>query len=143
VKYRFVDDVRAVSLQDPCTIELRKTFPAGDDVFSGPWAGDRVPNSIILEFIAMAGGYLVLQRLDWRKLPLLVRVAECRYEDTAVAGAPLTARARVHALSAGDPTMAEVTGDVHAGDRLVASGRLLYLCVPVPEGDLGAYRPGS
>ena len=141
LRYRFVDDVRAISLDEPSWVEVAKTFPPGDDVFSGPGGEAAVPGTMLLELVTMAGGWLVLQRLEWQRLPLLMKVPECRFHGTAAPGEALTARARLRALSTADPFLAEVAGDVTGSDGLLAEARLIYLCFAVPGLDLAAARP--
>jgi hypothetical protein len=102
-----------------------------------------VPGSLLLELVTTAGGWLVLHRMDWQRLPLLIKVPECRFVGSASAGEPLTARARLHALSTADPFLAEVSGEVHGRESLLVTARLIYLCYAVPGMDLASARPAS
>lgn len=141
MRYRFVDQVDALELGDPAWIEVTKTFDADDDAFTGPAGSRRVPNSLVLELLAMTGGYLVFRRLDRSRLPLLLKAPEVRFEAPVQPGERLCARAELRGLS--DPRegvgMAEASGEVHVGPRRIASGRLLYACVAVPGIGLPAY----
>ena len=134
MKYRFIDEIVSLDTRDPASISVRKTFAPGDDALSGPLGPDRVPNSLLLELLAMTGGHLLFSRLDRQRLPLLVKVHECRFEGTARAGVALEARASLDgvgtASSAG--TLAETSGEVLADGVRVAAARLLFLCVSVP-----------
>ena len=137
MKYRFIDEILMLQTRDPAAIRVRKTFPVGDDGLSGPLGPDRVPNSLLLELLAMTGGHLLFNRLEGRQLPLLLKVHECRFETFARPGVALEARASLHAVgaAAGGATMAEASGEVVAGDVRVAAARLLFLCVSVPALD--------
>lgn len=141
MRYRFVDGVTSLELRDPSRIEVVKAFDAADDLFTGPAGSRRVPNSIVLELLAMTGGYLAFRRLDASRLPLLVKAPEVRFEAPARPGGWLVARAELSGLS--DPrdgvVMAEASGEVVDGATRIASGRLLYACVAVPGIDLRAY----
>jgi hypothetical protein len=141
MRYRFVDEVLALELGDRPRIEVAKTFARGDDALSGPLGSDRVPNSLLLELLAMTGGHLAFRHGGARRLPLLLKVPDCRFEGVARPGE----RLRAIAALAGTSTlsegagMAEATGEVFAGTTRVAAGRLLYLCVAIPGVDLAAF----
>ena len=140
MRYRFIDEILALELGDRPRIEVAKTFACGDDALSGPLGPDRVPNSLILELLAMTGGQLALKHGGGRRLPLLLKVPECTFETPARAGERLRAIASLEGVSAvsGDAAVAEARGEVLAGDTRVAAGRLFYICVSVGGADLEA-----
>ena len=143
MRYRFVDEVLALDLGARPRIEVAKTFAPGDDALSGPLGPDHVPNSLLLELLAMTGGHLAFRHGGARRLPLLLKVPECRFEGVARPGERLRAVAALEGTStlSDDAGMAEATGEVFAGATRVAAGRLLYLCVAVPGVDLTAFLP--
>lgn len=140
MRYRFIDHVLSLTLEAPLRIETAKVFAPGDDAFSGPLGPERVPNSLILEFLATTGGYLLFRHLGRERLPLLLKLPECRFEGAGSAGDRLRAIAEVRAVSAaaGAAVLAEASGEVFAGDARVAAARLLYVCVRIPGVDPGA-----
>src|SRR6266516_1612673 len=99
MRYRFVDEVLALDLGAAPRIEVAKTFAPGDDAFSGPLGRDRVPNSLLLELMAMTGGHLAFQYGGAQRLPLLLKVPECRFEGAARPGVRLRAVARLEGTS--------------------------------------------
>jgi hypothetical protein len=141
MRYRFIDEVLALDLGPRPRIEVAKTFAPGDDALSGPLGADRVPNSLILELLAMTGGQLAFRHGGSRRLPLLLKIAECRFETPARPGTRLRAVAALEGTSvlSDEAGMAEATGEVLAGGERVAAGRLLYVCVAVPDADLAAF----
>ena len=141
MRYRFVDEVVSLTLGAAPRIEVAKTFARGDDAFSGPLGSDRVPNSLILEMLAMTGGHLAFRQAGATRLPLLLKVPACRFEGVARAGERLRAVAHLEGTSrlSEDAGMAEARVEAFTGDTRVASGRLLYLCVAVPGVDLTAF----
>lgn len=141
MRYRFVDEVVSLDLGARPRIEVAKTFAPGDDLLSGPLGADRVPSSLLLELLAMTGGHLAFRHGGGRRLPLLVKVPDCRFDGIARAGERLRAISTLEAMSpvTDDPGMAEATGEVFAGATRVAAGRLLYMCVAVPGVDLTAF----
>jgi len=140
MRYRFVDEIVSLELEPRARIEVSKTFAPGDDALSGPAGPDRVPHSLILELLTMAGGHLIFRRLGEGRLPLLLKVREACFEGSARPGLPLRAVADLLGSSrAADGTvLAETSGAVYAGTEQIARARLLYLCVSVPGVDLRA-----
>ena len=141
MRYRFIDTVVALDLGDRPRVSVEKTFPAGDDAFSGLAGPDRVPNSLVLELQAMTGGHLLWHRFGRRRLPLLLKIQHCRFAGRAHAGERLSSHAELVGVTE-DPrgvVLAEATTDVSADGRQVAAGRLLYVCVEVPGVDLATY----
>jgi len=140
MRYRFVDEIVSLDLGPAARIEIRKTFPPGDDALSGPAGPDRVPDSLVLELLAMAGGHLIFRRLGETRLPLLLKAREACFDGCARPGVPLRAVAELIASApASDGAMlAETRGAVYAGTEQIARGQLLYLCVSVPGVDLRA-----
>jgi len=141
MRYRFIDEVLSLDLGARPRIEVAKTFAAGDDALSGPLGPDRVPNALILELLAMTGGHLAFRHGGSRRLPLLLKVPECRFEQPARAGDRLRAIAQLEGTSrlSDDAGMAEARVEAFAGSVRLAAGRLLYLCVAVPGVDLAAF----
>ena len=141
MRYRFVDEVLSLDLGAYPRIEVAKTFLSGDDAFSGPLGADCVPNSLVLELLAMTGGHLAFKQGGARRLPVLLKVPDCRFEGVARPGERLRAVAHLEGTSelSEDACMAEARAEVFSGATRVASGRLLYLCVAVPGVDLAAF----
>ena len=86
MRYRFVDEIVSLTLDGAPRIEVVKRFDASDDIFSGPQGPERVPESMLLELMATTGGHLLFRHLGERRLPLLLKVAECRFEGWVPAG---------------------------------------------------------
>src|SRR5437899_8851622 len=83
MRYRFIDKVVSLALDGRPRIEVEKTFHGDDDAFTGPSGPARVPASLLLELMAMTGGHLVFHHLGGNRLPLLLKVPECRFERAA------------------------------------------------------------
>jgi 3-hydroxymyristoyl/3-hydroxydecanoyl-(acyl carrier protein) dehydratase len=144
MRYRFIDKVTSLTLDGRPRIEVMKTFDPGDDAFSGPSGQGRVPESLLLELMAMTGGQLIFRHLGEHRLPLLLKVQECRFDRAVGPGVGLRAVAALRGASAvaDDTSVVEAATEVHAGDERVAAGVLMYLCVSVPGVDLGAHGGG-
>lgn len=136
-RYGLVDEVVSLDLGPRPRIEVRKTFAPGDDAFSGPAGPERLPNSLLVELLAVAGGRLVFRHSGGSLVPLLVRVRECCFEAPARAGIALRVVGGLTTLPSGGNAgnMAEFSGEVYAGTLRVARGRLLYARVSLPGVD--------
>lgn len=141
MRYRFIDKVLSLTLDAHPRIEVMKTFAAGDDAFTGPSGAARVPESLLLELMAMTGGQLVFRHLGESRLPLLLKVPECRFDRQVRPGVELRAVAALRGAStvADDASVVEAETEVYAGNERVAAGVLMYLCVSVPGVDLASH----
>ena len=144
MRYRFIDKITSLTLDGDPRIEVAKTFDAADDAFSGPSGQARVPESLLLELMAMTGGHLVFRHLGETRLPLLLKVPECRFDRVVEPGIALRAVAALRAASevAADTSVVEAATEVYAGDERIAAAVLMYLCVSVPGVDLAAHGGG-
>src|SRR4029453_2018615 len=123
MRYRFVDEVLALALCARPRIEVGKTVAPGDDALSGPLGPYQVPNSLLLELLAMTGGHLAFRHGGARRLPLLVKGRECGFDGAARPGERLRAVATLEGTStlSDGAGMAEATGEVFAGATRVAT----------------------
>ena len=71
MRYQFVDEIVSLALDGTPRIEVAKRFDLDDDVCGGPQGPDRVPESMLLELMAMTGGQLIYRHLRGSRLPLL------------------------------------------------------------------------
>src|SRR5256885_15618788 len=140
MRYQFVDEIVSLGLDGVPRIEVAKRFVAGDDVFSGPHDVDRVPESMLLELMAMTGGHLVFRHLGERRLPLLLKVPECRFDGFAAAGQRLRAVAALRGVSdvADGTSIAEADAQVFHEAEKLAYARLMFVCVSMPVPPLAA-----
>jgi len=145
MRYQFVDEIVSLALDGVPRIEVAKRFVAGDDVFSGPHDVDCVPESMLLELMAMTGGHLVFRHLAERRLPLLLKVPECRFDATAAAGQCLRAVATLRGVSAvADGTsIAEAEAQVFHEAQKIAHARLMFVCISVPPDAVAARGGGA
>ncbi len=145
MRYRFVDEILSLALDGIPRIEVAKSFGPGDDVFSGPQGPERVPESMLLELMAMTGGHLVFRHLGGGGLPLLLKVPDCRFEASASAGERLRAVAVLSGVSSmGDGTsVVETETRIYLETRQIAHARIMFVCVSVPGLDLAAQGVGG
>ncbi len=144
MRYHFVDEIVSLALDGAPRIEVAKRFDPGDDVFGGPQGPERVPDSMLLELMAMTGGQLIFRHLGGARMPMLLKVPECCFDGTASAGDRLSAVATLRGLipvadgtSVGE-TDAEVyveCAEVYLERAPIARARLMFVCVEPPGVD--------
>jgi hypothetical protein len=134
MRYRFVDEIVSLVLDGTPRIEVAKRFEPDDDVFTGPQGPVRVPDSMLLELMAMTGGQLVFRHLGERRLPLLLKVPDCRLDGVARAGDRLRAVASLRGLTpvADGTSVAEAEAAVSIEGEPIARATLLFVCVEAP-----------
>ncbi len=134
MRYRFVDEIVSLALDGTPRIEVAKRFDPGDDVFGGPQGPGRVPESMLLELMAMTSGHLLFRYLGGSRLPLLLKVPECRLDGVASAGDRLRAVATLRGLTpVGDGTsVGEADAEVYVESAAIARARLMFVCVEAP-----------
>lgn len=134
MRYRFVDRVVAYDAQPPPTMTIAKTFPAGDDCFTGPLS-ETVPVSLLVETLAMAGGHLILRTLADGRLPLLLKVEEAAVVSPVHPGE--TVLAKVALLGTGESrngaVVAQAEGEASVAGQPVLRCRLLFVCMRIPR----------
>lgn len=137
MRYRFVDEIVSLALDGTPRIEVAKRFEPDDDVFTGPAGPGRVPDSMLLELMAMTGGQLVFRHLGERRLPLLLKVPQCRLDGVAAAGDRLRAVATLRGVTPVDDgtSVAETETAVLVAGEPIARATLLFVCVEAPPGD--------
>jgi hypothetical protein len=131
MRYHFVDEIVSLTLDGAPRIEVAKRFEPGGDVFGGPEGPRRVPDSMLLELMAMTGGQLIYRHLGERRLPLLLKVPDCRFDGEAAAGDRLRAVASLRGLApvADGTSVAEIATEVYASARAIARATLMFVCV--------------
>ncbi len=135
MRYRFVDEIVSLALDGTPRIEVAKRFDPDDDVFGGPQGPARVPESMLLELMAMTGGHLIYRHLGGSRLPLLLKVPECRLDGVASAGDRLRAVATLRGLTlvADGTSVGEADAEVYVESAPIARARLLFVCVEAPD----------
>jgi len=134
MRYRFVDEIVSLALDGAPRIEVAKRFDPGDDVFGWPEGPERVPDSMLLELMAMTGGQLIFRHLGGTRLPLLLKVPECRFDGAASAGDRLSAVATLRGLVpvADGTSVGEADAEVYLERVPIAHARLMFVCVEPP-----------
>jgi hypothetical protein len=103
MRYRFVNEIVSLALDGAPRIEVAKRFEPGNDVFGGPQGPARVPDSMLLELMAMTGGQLIA-----------------------------VATLRGLAPVADGSSVGETDAEVYVERAPIARARLMFVCVEPP-----------
>lgn len=96
-----------------------------------------MPNSLVTEGIAQAGGLLVSEHYGFAELVVLAKLAKVTFHSVVRPGETLTYRVTVDTLRR-DGAVVSATG--HVGDRLHAEAQLFYARLGEWNGELAGAR---
>ena len=82
-----------------------------------------MPNSLVTEGIAQAGGLLVSEQYNFAELVVLAKLAKAKYHGEVRNGETLTYRVNIDSVR---ESGAAVNATAHVGDRLYGEARLFY-----------------
>ena len=102
--------VKGVSLAEPHMHEHMPGYPI-------------MPNSLVTEGIAQAGGLLVSEHYGFAELVVLAKVASVKFHSIVRNGETLTYRVKVDTLRRDG---AAISATAHVGDRLHAEAQLFF-----------------
>jgi 3-hydroxymyristoyl/3-hydroxydecanoyl-(acyl carrier protein) dehydratase len=100
---------------------------------------------MLLELMSMTAGHLVFRHLGGGRLPLVLKVPECRFDGAVAPGDPLRAHAALRGVSpvADGTSVAETDAQVYRATEGVAHARIMFVCVSVPGLDGVALGAGA
>jgi 3-hydroxyacyl-[acyl-carrier-protein] dehydratase len=99
-----------------------------------------MPNSLIIEGMALTGGLLMAERSDWRDRVVLAKIAKATFYEAAWPGDTLMYRAVLEDYS-GTGGVASITS--HLGDTKQADLQVFYASVDETFAGKSLFRPGQ
>jgi 3-hydroxyacyl-[acyl-carrier-protein] dehydratase len=128
--FQMIDRIEAI---DPASGTIRTSclVPAESPVFVGHFPGfARLPGALMIETMAQAGGWLLLARLRFAKMPFLTRVESAKLRRFVEPGEALHAEATLAHDGSG---FAVVECVISAAGQKVASAEIRYVISPFPN----------
>jgi 3-hydroxyacyl-[acyl-carrier-protein] dehydratase len=114
------------------TIRTRCEVPAQSPVFIGHFPGfPRLPGALMIETMAQTGGWLVLARLNFARMPFLTRVESAKLRRFVEPGETLDGEATLAHDGSG---FAVIEAVISTGGQKVASAEIRYVVGPFPNG---------
>jgi 3-hydroxyacyl-[acyl-carrier-protein] dehydratase len=99
-----------------------------------------MPNSLIIEGMALTGGLLAAERGDWRNRVILAKISKAVFHLSATPGDTLTYRATLEDYN---DTGAVATIRSHIGDELQAETQVFYAYVDETFAGKSLFKPGQ
>jgi 3-hydroxyacyl-[acyl-carrier-protein] dehydratase len=113
------------------TIRTTCNVPARSPVFMGHFPGfPRLPGALMIETMAQTGGWLVLARLRFARMPFLTRVESAKLRRFVEPGETLNGEATLVHDGSG---FAVIESVISTGGKKVASAEIRYAVGPFPN----------
>ncbi|HEX3992878.1 MAG TPA: 3-hydroxyacyl-ACP dehydratase FabZ family protein [Acetobacteraceae bacterium] len=128
--FQMVDRIEAL---DPHAGTIRTTcnVPGQSPVFIGHFPGfPRLPGALMIETMAQTGGWLVLARLRFARMPFLTRVESAKLRRFVEPGETLDGAATLTHDGSG---FAVIEAVISTGGQKVASAEIRYVVGPFPN----------
>jgi 3-hydroxyacyl-[acyl-carrier-protein] dehydratase len=131
--FQMIDTISAID-RETGTIDAIAIVPDKSTIFEGHFPTlPLLPGVLLIETMAQASGYLLLDRLKFESMPFLVAVSEAKLRTFVEPGTELNIAAEiVHDGSGFSVSKAEVTS---AGKR-ICNTRLTFRIMPFPKDEL-------
>ena len=128
--FQMVDRIEALDPQAG-TIRTTCNVPAQSPVFVGHFPGfPRLPGALMIETMAQTGGWLVLARLRFARMPFLTRVESAKFRRFVEPGETLDGMATLTHDGSG---FAVIEAVISVGGQKVASAEIRYAAGPFPS----------
>lgn len=128
--FQMIDSISAID-REAGKIEAIANVPDQSTIFEGHFPKlPLLPGVLLIETMAQASGYLLLERLDFKSMPFLVAVSEAKLRTFVEPGTQLDVEAEiVHDGSGFAVSKAEVTS---AGKR-ICNAQLTFRIMAFPQ----------
>jgi 3-hydroxyacyl-[acyl-carrier-protein] dehydratase len=127
---QMVDRIEALN-PEAGTIRTICDVPARSPVFIGHFPGfPRLPGALMIETMAQTGGWLVLARLKFARMPFLTRVESAKLRRFVEPGETLNGEATLTHDGSG---FAVIEAVISCGGQKVASAEIRYVVGPFPN----------
>jgi 3-hydroxyacyl-[acyl-carrier-protein] dehydratase len=128
--FQMIDRIEMV---DPAVGTIRTTchVPAESPIFIGHFPGfARLPGALMIETMAQTGGWLVLARLRFARMPFLTRVESAKLRRFVEPGETLDGEATLTHDGSG---FAVIEAVISTAGQKVASAEIRYVVGPFPN----------
>jgi 3-hydroxyacyl-[acyl-carrier-protein] dehydratase len=131
--FQMIDRVVAVDAE---CLQAEATVPGASPVFEGHFPGHPlVPGVLLIETMAQAGGYLLLARMGFARMPFLASVKEAKLRSFVGPDAALVVEAALVHEGSG---YAVATGRIASGGKRICDAELTFRVLDFPAPELAA-----
>ncbi len=129
VRYYLIDKV--VYLEHNRRLTALKNVALSEDVYADHFYGNPImPGALQIESLAQAGTVLLEVSSRFTVKAVLIMVEKVKFRELVRPGDQLSVAVEVVTL---ETDVARLDGTIHVGERLVASGRLMFSLQPIDE----------
>jgi 3-hydroxyacyl-[acyl-carrier-protein] dehydratase len=128
--FQMIDRIESL---DPVSGKIRTScqVPTESPVFTGHFPGfPRLPGALMIETMAQTGGWLVLAKVGFSRMPFLTRVESAKMRRFVEPGEALIGEATLTHDGSG---FAVIDGVISCGGQKVASAEIRYVVGPFPN----------
>jgi 3-hydroxyacyl-[acyl-carrier-protein] dehydratase len=131
--FQMIDRLVAVG---PDRLSAEATVPASSSVFEGHFPGHPLmPGVLLIETMAQAGGYLLLYRLGFARMPFLAAVKEAKLRNFVGPETVLSVEASLLHEGSG---YAVAAGRITVAGKRICDGELTFRLLDFPAAELAA-----
>ena len=136
MKLEYFSMLDRIVARDAESLVAEATLPLASPVFEGHFPGfPLLPGVLMIECMAQAGGWLMLARLGFARMPLLAKVGAAKLRGMLRPGALLTITARLTHDGSGYAVLA---GRIDSEGQMAAEAEYTLRTLPFPDDTLAA-----
>ena len=136
MKLEYFSMLDRIATRDAETLVAEATLPDASPIFEGHFPGfPLLPGVLMIECMAQAGGWLMLARQNFARMPLLAKVGTAKLRGMLRPGARLSISARLTHDGSGYAVMA---GRIDSDGQMAAEAEYTLRTLPFPDAALEA-----
>ncbi len=125
-----------ITAHDAESLEAEATLPEASPVFDGHFPGmPLLPGVLMIECMAQAGGWLMLARQGFARMPLLAKVGQAKLRGMLKPGALIRVGAKLTHDGSG---YAVLSGRIDSDGQMAAEAEYTLRILPFPNAELAA-----
>ena len=137
MKFRFLDGIVSSSLEGEGKVVTHVTFPQVEDYLATPFhSPSQVPFTIVLEAMAASGGRLIEVVSREKVVGFMIKIDEVNFRAPVSAGERMLVHSELLGMQDKNGQkvgFARIWNQAVVEDRVIAEGRIAFLCVPTKE----------
>ncbi len=128
--FQMIDHVEELDLENG-TILARADVPMESPVFEGHFPGSPlVPGVLLIETMAQASGFLLLSRMEFKKMPFLANVTGAKMRTFVEPGAVLMVKAELEHDGSG---FAKTRAQISTDGKKICDSKIMFRIMPFPN----------
>ena len=130
--FQLIDRIVDLNLND-LTIRVEANVPTDSTIFEGHFPGrPLMPGVLLIESMAQASGWLIIGRMNFKKMPFLAALKEVKLRTFVTPGQALVVLAKVMHEGSG---FALTEAEIQIDGKTVCNADITFRVVDFPKGD--------